>query len=94
VTKALDVSMPKRLYGSVANFLAGVRPPWLWRALSRQRIELPGRTHFACRPQLAFPDHVHQFDAGARAGQCCGTPPSNGGRDVRDTARGRRPAAA
>ena len=34
--------------------------------LSRQRIELPRRTHFACRQQLAFPDHVHEFDAGKR----------------------------
>ena len=31
--------------------------------LSRQRIELPSETHFACRPQLTFADHVHEFDA-------------------------------
>jgi hypothetical protein len=31
-----------------------------------QRIELPRGTHFACRPQLAFPNHMHEFDAGKR----------------------------
>ena len=34
--------------------------------LSRKRIELSSRTHFARRQQLAFPDHAHEFDAGKR----------------------------
>ena len=32
--------------------------------LFRQGIELPRWTEFACQHQLAFPDHVHQFDPG------------------------------
>jgi hypothetical protein len=42
---------------------ADMRHPRTRIGLSRQRIELPSGTHFACRPQLAFADHVHEFDA-------------------------------
>ena len=29
---------------------------------------MPSRTHLACRLQLIFPNHVHEFDAGKRHG--------------------------
>jgi transposase-like protein len=68
--KGLDyvprVIVTDKLRGSVANSLSGQAPSKDRFGLCRQRIELPCRAHFACRPQLAFPDHVHEFDAGKR----------------------------
>jgi hypothetical protein len=52
--------------GFVANFQGPTRVPKDPLALSCQRIELPSRTHLACRLQLTFPNHVHEFDAGKR----------------------------
>jgi hypothetical protein len=49
-------------------FLADMRDPGIRLGLSSQRIELPRRAYFACRPQLAFPNHVHEFDTGKRYG--------------------------
>jgi hypothetical protein len=40
----------------------------MYLSLSGQRIELPRRTHFAGRLQLAFPSHVQEFDTGKRHG--------------------------
>jgi hypothetical protein len=46
--------------GSVANFLDR-------HATSRDANGfIPPATHFARRQQLAFPDHMHEFDAGKR----------------------------
>lgn len=40
--------------------------PLLWADWSCQRVKLVGERHAiaACHQELAFADHVHQFDAG------------------------------
>jgi hypothetical protein len=44
--------------------LMNERSPGRQINLFRQGIELTRWTQFACRQQLALPDHVHQFNAG------------------------------
>jgi hypothetical protein len=56
-------------FGALSQiFLADMGDPGIRLGLSRQRIELPNQTHFACRPQLAFPNHVHEFGTCKRYG--------------------------